>query len=187
MSYYRRIAFNISNESCPTLCGCSTNPCSRNIEWVKNRVQSLLNGTGLEEEHSKIDIPPTTLPLLDESYRCDKCDKNHFEEDCPYFGGPQLPTVVKGSSRLAKMQDDYSAKDNIIRARIAQLERETVRLKDGWKFCTCCTMQVEPSKFGDGISYHTGFEDDLLSYRWTCCAKGEGEPGCCLHIHTFQT
>lgn len=92
MSYYRRIAL-IFQMNHVQLCAGAV-PCSRNIEWVKNRVQSLLNGTGLEEEHLKIDIRPTTLPLLDESYRCDKCDKNHFEEDYPYFGGPQLPTLL---------------------------------------------------------------------------------------------
>ena len=184
--YYRRYAFNISNDSCPNLCGCSTNPCFRNIEWVENRAQSLIDGTALQKEHSRIESPPTILPDLDETYRCDKCDKNHFEEDCPYFGGPQHITVVRGSSRLAKLQEEFTARDSITRARISRLEMEAVRLNSGWKFCTCCTMQVEPSKLREVISFHTGFEDELHSYRWTCCSKEEGAPGCCLHIHTLQ-
>jgi hypothetical protein len=173
----------------------------RRDAWQLNRrVSSARSRAPPGQNHYYDEYKETALPNeFDEHYKCDNCQQNHIEEDCPKYKNRVSPLapVVKGKQRMGHIDTKQEAIENQKRAVIEKndaLALEDERLRSGWKFCDCCCYLIPPERFDETTACHPGHVADIgephESYRYavygyTCCEKPDGAPGCCTHTHHF--
>jgi hypothetical protein len=174
---------------------------ARRVKWAEDR---RITAERIHHPHNDFhyfdDIPSATLPVFTASYQCSGCDKNHYEEDCPYyFGGIKPASVVRGTQRLQQINEDIENKRYNIRCRNQVLASDNEKLANGWKFCVCCARMISPDKLQEVARCHSGsieYAGSTGEETWWSCCHSEDEisfdrmavtHGCCTHTHTFES
>ena len=173
---------------------------ARRLTWSENQRITLERISFPQNEyHYFDDLAAPSIPAFTASYMCSGCDKNHYEEDCPYyFGGIQPANIVRDTHCLRKSLEDTDNKRYDIRCRNERLASDNDKLANGWKFCICCAYLISPDKINAVTPCHSGTIEYSSSTGedtcWSCCHSGDEisfnrmsvTKGCCWHTHTFD-